>query len=393
MYTHKTSLAVMLVCFGLFLSACREELLGPLPNNGGAAPPPVTKPGVTNLPGAAKVTYTVPADPNLLYVEAVWTHKGTQRNAKSSYYSDTLTLEGFGDTSACDVKIYSVSTGEKKSEPISVTVNPLTPPVEIVFKSLRVKPDFGGINVSFLNATGANMVITVLVKDSIGEYVKDDAFYTNLIQDSFSIRGHDAVPTDFAIYVRDRWNNYSDTLFTTQTPFFEKQLDKKLFKEFVPYPGDVNDQIYSASYPMRNLWDGGTAIFVTKQGLGVPESFTIDLGVAARFSRMNYLQRQSTAFYYTSGTPEIFDVYGSNNPPADGDINKWQHLMHCVSKKPSGLPINVVSNDDLAAAKAGEDFNFPVSAEAYRYIRFKVTKTYGNANNITFAEFTFWGAF
>lgn len=393
MFLTKPPLTAIMIAALFLFAGCKEELLSPLPNNGGATPPPITKPDVINLPGVAKITYTVPADPNLLYVEAVWTHKGTQRNAKSSYYADTLTLDGFGDTSACDVKIYTVSTGEKKSEPVSVTVRPLIPPVETVFKSLTVKPDFGGINVGFYNETGANMVITVLVRDSTGEFVKDDAFYTNLVRDSFSVRGHDAVPTEFAVFVRDRWNNYSDTLFTTQTPFFEKLLDKKLFKEFVPYPGDVNDQIYSAAYPMRNLWDGGTTIFVTKQGLGVPESFTIDLGVSATISRMNYLQRQSTAFYYTSGTPEIFDVYGSNNPPADGDFKKWDHLFHCVSTKPSGLPINVVSNDDLTAAKAGEDFNFPVSAQAYRYIRFQVTKTYGNANNITFAELTFWGAF
>jgi hypothetical protein len=286
-----------------------------------------------------------------------------------------------------------VSTGEKRSAPVSVTVNPLTPAVETVFRTLSVKPDFGGINVGFFNETGANMVISVLYKDSTGEFVSDDAFYTNLVRDSFSVRDHDAVPTEFAVFVRDRWNNYSDTLYTTQTPFFEKQLDKTLFKEVIPYPGDVNDQIYSAAYPMRNLWDNSTSIFVTKQGLGVPESFTIDLGVAATLSRMKYLQRQSTAFYYASGTPEIFDVYGSNNPPADGDFNEWHHLLHCVSTKPSGLPLGVVSNDDLDAAKAGEDFNFPVSAEPYRYLRFRVTKSYGNANNITFAELTFWGAF
>lgn len=390
---HKISLTAILVCFGLLLSACKEELLGPLPNGGAGAPPPVTNLQAFNLPGEAKVTYTVPADANLLYVEAEWTYKGNKRNAKSSYYADTLSIQGFGDTSSCEVKLYSVSTGEVRSQPVSIMVKPLTPPVITVFKSITVKPDFGGINVGFQNVTGANIVLTVLVKDSVGDYVQADAFYTNLVADSFSTRGLEAVPRDFGICVRDRWGNFSDTLYTTQTPLFEKQLDKKLFKEVIPYPGDVNDKIYSAAYPMRNLWDGGTAIFVTAQGYGMPESFTIDLGVSARFSRMKYLQRQSTAFYYASGTPEIFEVYGSNNPPANGDFAGWTHLMTCTSKKPSGLPLNVVTNDDISAAQAGEDFNFPVSTEGYRYLRFNVTKNYGNATNITFAEFTFWGAF
>ncbi len=374
------------------LAGCREELIGPLPNTGGT-PPPVTNLKALNLPGEAKVTYTVPADPNLLYVEAVWTYKGIKRNAKSSYYADTLSIQGFGDTSACEVQLYSVNKGEVRSLPVSITVKPLTPPVETVFKSITVKPDFGGINVGFQNASSANIVIGVLIKDSVGDYVDADAFYTNLVRDSFSTRGFEAVPREFGIFVKDRWGNFSDTLFTTQTPFFEKQLDKKLFKEVIPYPGDVNDKIYSAAYPMRNLWDGGTTIFVTAQGLGMPESFTIDLGVSARFSRMKYLQRQSTAFYYASGTPKIFEVYGSNNPPADGDFAKWTYLMTCTSQKPSGLPLNVVTNDDIAAAQAGEDFNFPITDQGYRYLRFRVTENYGNATNITFAELTFWGAF
>jgi hypothetical protein len=390
---NKIIVTVLLIGAGFAWAGCKQELIGPMPNNGSGAPPPVTDLKVLNLPGEAKITYKVPADPDLLYVEAKWTYKGNERNTKSSYYSDTLSIQGFGDTSGCQVQIYSVSTGEKRSEPVTVTVNPLTSPVEEVFKSLTVKPDFGGINVGFYNATGANIVISIITKDSIGDLVPADAFYTNLVSDSFSTRGFDAVPRLFGLVVKDRWNNLSDTLFTTQTPLFEKQLSKSLFKEVNPYPGDVNDKIYSASYPMRNLWDNNTTIYVTATNLGMPESFTIDLGVTAKLSRMVYLQRQSTAFYYASGTPEIFDIYGSNSPSPDGDWSSWTLLSHCVSKKPSGLPLNITTSDDIAAAQAGEGFNFPVSANAYRYLRFRVTKTYGNATNITFAELTFWGAF
>jgi hypothetical protein len=390
---NKMLVTALFICTVFAWAGCKQELLGPLPNSGGEAPLPVTDLQVMNLPGEAKIAYKVPGDPNLLYVEANWTYKSIQRNAKSSYYSDTLSIQGFGDTSECEVQLVSVSTGEKRSAPVSITVKPLTSPVTKVFESLKIKPDFGGVNVGFFNATAANVVINVLTKNSLGDLVQADAFYTSLISDSFSTRGFDAVPRLFGLVVKDRWGNLSDTLFTTLTPLFEKQLNKTQFKEVNPYPGDVNDKIYSASYPMRNLWDNSTAIFVTATNLGMPESFTIDLGVKAQLSRMVYLQRQSTAFYYASGTPEIFDVYGSNNPAPDGDWNSWTLLSHCVSKKPSGLPLNVTTGDDIAAAQAGEGFNFPVSAGAYRYLRFNVTKTYGNATNITFAELTFWGAF
>lgn len=391
---NKIQLCLIIISFGMTMTGCKEERVEPLPNSGSAIPVPVTNLKVVNLHGGAEISYTVPPDPNLLYVEAIWTYKGVNRNAKSSYYANTLTLQGFGDTSEYEVKVYSVSKSEKRSDPVSVTVNPLTAPVQEVYKSLMVKPDFGGINVGFINDTRGDVVITVLTQDSTGKLAPADAFYTNLQRDSFSVRGFDASPRVFGVFVKDRWDNLSDTLYSTQTPFFELLLNKSLFKEVNPYPGDVNSQIYSGNYPMRNLWDNKTTtIYVTAQGLGLPQSFTVDLGVTAKLSRMKYYQRMSAAFYFTSGTPEIFDIYGSNNPAPDGSWDSWTLLQHCVSKKPSGLPLGTVSNDDVAYAQAGEDFNFPLSAETYRYLRFKVLKSYGNATNITFSELTFWGAY
>ena len=394
MYLLKTLLCIIIISAGLFLTGCKEEIIEPLANVGSAIPAPVTDLQVVNLHGGAKIKYTVPADPNLLYVEANWTYKGVTRNAKSSYYADTLTLEGFGDTTECEVNVYSVSKAEKRSRPVSVKIRPLTSPVQEVFKSLTIKPDFGGVNVGFINATGSNVVITVLTNDSTGKPVPANAFYTNLLRDSFPARGFDASERVFGVFVKDRWNNLSDTLYTTLTPYFELQLNKSLFKEVNPYPGDVNGNIYSASYPMNKLWDNSTGtIYVTAAGLGMPESFTIDLGVTAKLSRMKYFQRMSAAFYFTAATPEIFDIYGSNSPAPDGNWDSWTPILHGVSVKPSGLQLGIVTNNDIAYAQAGEDFTFPISAGAYRYLRIKVLKTYGNATSLTFSELTFWGAY
>lgn len=395
MFFNTTQLSVIIISAGLFLSGCKEEAVSPLPNGAGdATPPAVTNLQAVNLHGGAKIKYTVPADPNLLYVQAEWTYKGVSRNTKASYYADTLTLEGFGDTSECEVKVYAISRNEKKSAPVSITVKPLTPPIEEVFKSLTIKPDFGGVNVGFVNATRGNVVITVLTNDSTGKLVPANAFYTNLGNDSFSTRGFAPAPRVFGVFVKDRWNNFSDTLYTTQTPYFELLLNKSLFKEVNPYPGDINANIYSASYPMNKLWDNSTStIYVTANALGMPESFTFDLGVKAKLSRMKYFQRQSTAFYFASQTPKIFEVYGSNNPAPDGNWASWDLIKRCESVKPSGFQLGIVTNDDIAYAQAGEDFNFPISAGAYRYLRFKMLQTYGNSTSITFSELTFWGAY
>jgi hypothetical protein len=394
MFSVKKLYAYVTLVTCISFTGCKEQENFPLPNSGKSVPSQITNVKVLNQHGEAKITYTVPADPNLLYVEADWTYKGISRKTKSSYYADTLHLQGFGDTSACEVKIYSVSKGENRSEPLTVVVKPLTSPVEEVFRSLTVNPDFGGVNVGFVNATGGNVVISLLTKDKTGNFTQADAFYSNLLKGSFSTRGFEASPRTFGVVVKDRWNNLSDTLFTTQTPFFELMLNKALFKEVNPYPGDVNSNIYSASYPMNKLWDNNTGtVYVTANNLGMPESFTIDLGVKAKLSRMKYYQRQSTAFYFASQTPMDFEIYGSNNPAPNGDWNSWTPILHCTSVKPSGLPMGIVTNDDIAYAQAGEDFTFPLGAGAYRYLRIKVLQTYGNSTSLTFSELTFWGAY
>lgn len=379
---------------GLF-AACKEEKVGPLPQHSGTGTPSqVTHLQVQNIHGGATITYLVPADPNVLYVEADWIDKGVNRNTKSSYYADTLYLEGFGDTLEHQITIYSVNKADQKSAPQTISIKPLTPPVAEAFKTLMVKPDFGGVNVSFVNSTLGNIVITVLTPDSTGKLSPADAFYTGLPSGSFSIRGYDSIPREFDIYVKDRWGNYSDTLHTTEKPFYEKQLNKALFKEVNPYPGDINSGIYSAAYPMSKIWDGATStIFVTANANVLPESFTIDLGVTANLSRMSFFQRQSTAFYFNSGTPSVWDVYGSNDPAPDGNWDSWTLISHCVSVKPSGLPLGTVSNDDVAQAQNGEGFNFPLSSNSYRYLRFKITNTWGNSGSVTFSEITLWGAY
>lgn len=381
------------IAAGCFAAGCKEEHVAPLPDSE-SIPQLVNNVKVININGGAKVTYAVPPDPNLMYVEAEWEHNKIKRNAKASYYGDTLLLEGFGDTLSTDVTLYSVNKREIRSAAQHISIKPLTPPVKLVRDGLKVKPDFGGVNVTFENVTGGDIVIVILAKDANGEMKQLDAFYTGLVRGEYNIRGLKAEPYNFGFYVKDRWGNISDTLMAELTPLFEAELDKLKFKELNPYPGDVNGNLYSAAYPMRLLFDGKTTtIFVTGQTIGLPCSISIDLGVKANLSRMKYYQRQSTAFYYSSATPEEFEVYGSNSPAPDGDWNSWTLLRKCKSVKPSGLPLGQTSNDDLELARAGEDFNFPLSTESYRYLRIKLTKTYGNSANVTFSELSFWGAY
>ena len=62
----------------------------------GIKPGVVTNVQVTNLPGAASITYTLPKDADLQYVLAEYSiNSTTTRQAKTSRYSDTIQVDGF----------------------------------------------------------------------------------------------------------------------------------------------------------------------------------------------------------------------------------------------------------------------------------------------------------
>ena len=61
------------------------------------------------------------------------------------------------------------------------------------------------------------------------------------------------------------------------------------------------------------------------------------------------------------------------------------------NKKPSGLPVGTLSEDDRTAARNGDSANFPISSPAVRYIRIKCLKNWSGNSNIAFTEITLWG--
>src|SRR5215831_9856499 len=91
-------------------------------------PMAITNVQVTNVEGAAIITYKLPEDPSILYVQADYAiNDKTTRQAKVSYYSDTIRVNGFAKEGDYKVVLYSVSRSEVKSDPVEITVKPLTP--------------------------------------------------------------------------------------------------------------------------------------------------------------------------------------------------------------------------------------------------------------------------
>ena len=385
--------------FASALQGCKEENENKPFDAGDRAPAPVTNVQVENIPGGARITYDRPKDESLLYVKAEYEIRpGVDKEAKASYYLHTLTVDGFPDTSDYEVKLYSVSRGENTSDPVTVKIKPLTPPVAEVFQSITIRETYGGVRVNFVNLAESDVVLTLLATDSLGDLVQADAYYTKVKQGTFAARGFSPEKRRFGVFVRDRWNNHSDTLFAELTPKFEEQLDKSKFKE-VDLPGDTYKPHVGSG--MHELWDNSwnsSSVFHTMPGSGLPQWFTFDMGVSVKLSRFKFYHRLgagqgATDGAYTGADPRVFEIWGSNDPNPNGDWDStWIKLGDFQSIKPSGQPEGVVTNEDFQFSVVnGEDFDFPEGIPSVRYLRWKTDKVWGALDHCYIAELTFWG--
>jgi hypothetical protein len=365
----------------------------------GTQPGVVTNVKVINQPGAAIITYTLPNDDDLQYVLAAYSiNNTTTRETKSSRFTDTIRVNGFSRAGVYNVTLYAVDKSENRGEPVTVPVNPVTPPYITLAATLQLTEDFGGVNVTFSNPGEEKIALEVIAKDNNNEFSPVETFYTQTINGYFSVRGYDTTARVFGAYIKDRWNNHSDTIYKTVKPIPEKMLDKSKFREYqLP-----NDQPSAWGWVMSALWDGKIDAdygFHTLQGATPqPHRFTFDMGVTAKVSRFKLLQRylNNGDFFYNHGDPRYFNVWGTaSTPDPSGSWNGWTKLLACESKKPSGLPLGQWTNEDMAYARGtdglGEEFVFPVSTPPVRYIRLEIIKNWSNTDFFHAYEITFWG--
>lgn len=386
-------------------------------------PLPITVKQIQNISGAALVEYELPKDDNINYIEAVYEINGKETKTKASFFSSTLTLEGFTDAIDYPVSIYSVSFSEIKSDPVVITVSPTKPPFKAVAENLKVNPIFGGVKAIYENPTKAYLQIAFFGKNELDKWQEYETLYTDLKTGTFYVRNLEAVEQTFAIVCRDRWQNVSDTVTITATPLYEELADLSLIKSY-PLPTDltyeyplVNEKVYHTGAPgageVTTMWDGNTKAPFPSSGAyfffqnpkttipyaGLPSSISIDLGRPFMLSRIVFWPRSGRdavtyAQLYDFTHPKTFELWGSNNPSADGAYDTWTLIDSYLSERPSGevAPGNANSTDlDRQTALNGENFDIPEDTPPYRYLRYKVLSTWGNQNYWSCSELQFYG--
>lgn len=385
----------------LWVSACRpDDIRIPLENDG-TPPAPVTNMNVENMPGGARITYSIPADRDLLKVVAEYEIRpGVKQQAVCSAFDNEVLLQGFGAAGTYTVKVYAVDKSGNQSEAATVTVDPLQPPVWHTYESLDYQPYFGGLLVNFDNASRSNIVIIAIMKDpGTGEWTDVDKNFTRSEGGGYIISGLAPEHAEFGLLVKDNWDNYSDTLFKSLTPLEEQDLNATGSLSFYLLPGDNTSQA-APNWPIEHLLTGPHG---TGHGYGnysnalLPQTITIDLGGKAKISRFRTWPISGNRVYQESNVKD-FELWGSSDPNPSGEYDaSWTRLGRYTVTKPSGLPYGQVNSVDVATAAAGDEFVMDTGAPDIRYIRIKILSTFttpeGSAGLVWLTGFNVWGQF
>ncbi len=384
----KISIIYILIASTLLFNACEEIEKKPLYSDS-QPPQPISSPVVENEPGGAKITYNLPNETDLLYVKAEYTlSDGQQYETRSSIYLNSVKVEGYGDTNEHTVRLYTVDRSENISSPVEVIIQPETPDVHLVYESVEMIPSFGGVQYTWENPNNAPLSFLIMASNSTGTLFPVDVVYSSVANGKYTLRGYEPEEETFGILIRDRWDNFSDSVKLNLTPMFEEKLDKEKFNRIV-LPGDADMDAWGMRYEW--MYDGKlNTMSHTYAGTGWPQYFTLDLGITAKLSRFILYQRQDDGYAYGHGNPRILEIWGTaEEPSADGSWDGWTKLRDCVASRPSEE--GGTTEEDLIHFKNGDEYPFTLEDPSVRYVRILVKETWGFTGFIHIGEITFYG--
>jgi hypothetical protein len=333
-----------------------------------------------------------------------------------------------------------------ESEPVSVVIEPTTPPVDILRQTLHVQQAFGGIYLTWENALKKEIAVTLYAADSTGFLQYYDTYYSNAQQGGTSFRGFDDTERDFRIEIRDRWNNYAAPFDTVIKPLKEVEIFGRdanglviwnmygLENELYKYMGNI--PVFS-TYAMNLITDGvgyGTYYqfvntfsyyFPVPEDQFMPYYLTFDMKKPASYSRFKFWQGNRNPIG-SAVIPIVFSLWGTNNPkPVDvaaGQIanlqywtewttvsgieingrgewmNDWEKLGEYRVVYPSGMTVYVagqVTAEDEEYIRNGFDFDIDpgMTNKPFRYLRFRAEQTNRSPCQWMISELQFFGNF
>ena len=381
-----------------FFYSCNDVDREPIVTDG-IAPGQITNVVIKSTPGGAEISYDLPQDIDLLYIEAQYIlPNGDNMVINSSSNSRILKIEGFSEVQEYEVALTSVDRSGNRSEPYITKVTPDTPPIISIFNTIKIQPDFGGLNLQWENPTGSDLAILIYKKNEEGVNENIDTYYTSSKIGNYSIRGMKDVKSEFSIRLRDKWNNFSEIKTEELTPLYEQQISSDDLK-LLDYAYTDNLKLRDMGF-LPKMWDGDLhEIMVTEESV-IPwyASFSV-ADKPIRLSRVVFWQFawsfNNYGHYYAGNNGSLYEIYGSADEIPTVDMSGWTLLQTCKIVKPSGLPIvlgrdNMSEEDFDLAHNKGHEFIIPLDAPAVRHLRVRGVECFGGTIGC-FAELQIFG--
>lgn len=385
---------------------CQEEFIGQTPTDN-IPPGQITNPVIENTYGGAVITYDIPKDNDVCFIRAEYMRNGILCTDHSSVYKNSITVEGFGTTDPVEVYLYTVDFSMNRSEPVIVTIHPKEAYIHEIFKTLEPLNDFAGITLKWKNEIEQPISITLLYKEG-DSYIEKETYFSDIKNGEHAFRGFSDVLTHFKVFIKDQWDNCSDTLSFEFTPLYEVNLDRELYTQ-VKLPFDCTSVQYGAAWAAwDNCHDGDTfdlgwvtALDNNPENDGrFPIMTTFDLGVYAQLSRVTMWMRGLVE--YGSGAFKNVEFWGTDEMKTDqpndywasDDRGSWKDdwifLGEFETTKPSGASGVATEEDKLWARENGFEFRFNVAPKV-RYVRLLVNSTWSGAKCLELCEIAFMG--
>jgi hypothetical protein len=337
---------------------------------------------VENINGGAKIIYTRPSDNDLLGVKAVYTlHEGEEAmEVFSSAFTDTIILEGYGDTQEYTVELFAVDKSYNLSKGVTASIRPLTAPIHLIRETLEPIESFGGVHAFWQNELGKDIVVSLYTIDENGDYVVHENYFTKEKEGSHRFTGMEAGEQQIRISMRDRWGNAARNLDTILAPMlrenvFGRELASGAYvyhwKQYgydlcnpwngtddwsYKHRGDLgpatscsagfwvtfNDYLFgdgtSVYWQINPTWThytGDTDVDLTAHpNMPWPFYFTIDMGRKASYSDMRYWMRNRSSLgtIFSARAMTVFDIWATNNPrPVNASDDKKTNLQYWTS--------------------------------------------------------------
>ena len=417
------NLIITIVLAVIFFFACEDVNRGPTEPTEPWNPGPLTEYAVTPINGGAIITYTIPNDPDIMYIMAEYERNGEIFTEKSSVYKNSLTIEGLHRVNSVKATLYKVNKFEQRSEPLEVEFEPLESLIDIAYNSWSMMPTFGGVIGIWQNPEETELGVRLMVENDQGILETKDMYFTTVKNERHPFRPYEAVETNFGVSFEDKWGNVSDTIRFTAMPLREEMVPKPYADFRANIPWDNTSDLNPTTYSFSKLWDGivNTSYngWLTKSGSS-GLSITIDLQRVVKLSRIVRHPYHRNALYGQVNITD-FEAWGIDEIDYDKLADKpywldslsvrWGaiHGVDPMTEIPSRtfnhdwtylgrntVPVGLSPADANALAASGVESEVPIDARPVRYVRIFVRSVILMSpppmnNYFSAGEFTFYG--